>query len=511
MAKGLDKTRRKQPTCFLCGVTADDAHATPCRYHTGSINDNSELISSSIIALGIAGNVDPDMVRQIQSQRFLYSCCSTWMNDDRVVADSEYSEGCSQAKSHIFSVRVLCLVESNARPLAEETAHSLAEMGDFELLIADIATFDGHVESDIAAVALITGNATKERSMAIADGIRKGCPDIALTIFSDPNDLNGWRLQASGADGLDAEAMRTSLIQGLQHRAGISQLPSKPFFLSYTRANIDIAREWAADIVKGAGQCWADWEMLAPGVEWSAEIENGIGGCRAFLLVLTEQTPDQTYCWRELRLAREAGAEITIVADGIIAAEKLVNASVPGFAAWRPAYVRTEAEQQNLSLIEDTASKQAVCIIIPKAIEDESWLGEYLSRKKIIDLIEEGACASALDHEATEVLLQDADWRKAELTIRRTYFDRLPKDERKAIRKENQTKYYEEICERMGWRAEIDMRLRNHYLCIDDQEYWDDQVETRQEILADVRQRYGMHEERKIRFKDGWLRFFRRR
>lgn len=490
--------KNEAPVCILCRRTAEEDDGR-CRFHTGSLVDNSELITGAIVAWGAAGNVDPEAVKTMQENTFTHSCCKKFSMVKAEGEELSLERGCREARAHLFSADILCIVSDAVRALVENEIGAMRAGKQFNPTLASFDDYRERLAPNIACVVIVTDSEAHDRSAAIADEIVAARPDIALTIFADPANLDGWRLQAASSEGLTAKAIEAAVVASLRQSLGTSLTAPMPVFLSYTRTDLAVARFWAQDLANGVGQCWADWDMLPPGAEWSNAIVDGIAGCKTFVLLLTDNTPEETYCWKELHEARKAGARIRIAANGVDAAEKLLNARLDGFGAWRPVYLELELEKHFLALVEETKEDDAaVCIVLEPLTDKEasSWGAGASKRDLATKLVNSGSIKDDIDSPdidtfVTDKYLTGRDWRAADLKVHVTHFERLPPEEQKAIQDKNLARHYREYRQKHGWIAEMHWRLDNYYLCRDNPDYHDSQVETREDIFADIRRRHG--------------------
>lgn len=90
-------------------------------------------------------------------------------------------------------------------------------------------------------------------------------------------------------------------------------------FVSYSRKNIDFAKQLIGRLQEREMDFWVDWEGIPPTVDWMKEIERGIEEADAFLPIVSPEWISSTVCRDELEIAVKNGKRlIPVVACDIV-------------------------------------------------------------------------------------------------------------------------------------------------------------------------------------------------
>ena len=81
-------------------------------------------------------------------------------------------------------------------------------------------------------------------------------------------------------------------------------------FVSYSRKDIDAARQLTEAFVRENLDFWIDWEGIPPTVDWWREIEKGIEEADAFLFLMSPDSVASKVCGQELEHAIKNGKRL---------------------------------------------------------------------------------------------------------------------------------------------------------------------------------------------------------
>ena len=81
-------------------------------------------------------------------------------------------------------------------------------------------------------------------------------------------------------------------------------------FVSYSRKNIDFAKQLIGRLQERELDFWVDWEGIPPTVDWMKEIQRGIEEADTFLFIISPDSIDSKVCKDELDLAVENGKRL---------------------------------------------------------------------------------------------------------------------------------------------------------------------------------------------------------
>lgn len=87
-------------------------------------------------------------------------------------------------------------------------------------------------------------------------------------------------------------------------------------FLSYARADADVARAVHSDLEKGGYAVWVDWRDIPPTSDWFEQVVDGIRGSDVFVFVMTPSSLGSEVCARELEQAVAMGKRLIPVRAG---------------------------------------------------------------------------------------------------------------------------------------------------------------------------------------------------
>ena len=368
--------------CLLCDESID-AHIwnESCSFHSGQYHhfierSNDAAWYSVMQQRPLSGEEEASQI----DGSFEWGCCGR----RAVRASGEEGprrsvNGCRQSPIHRLSVKAHCLTDKNHRMFAEEQCRNLTGAG-VEITISTLDTFDGSVPSGTDCLIVICGEDGISRAIDWTEHFRCERPALPMVIFSDPDRVDGWRLQASSSWGLTGEDVREAVAGVL--RSGVpNAMPAPRVFLSYSRPEAKKMR-WVHDYFRRNEEaCWNDTDFLGHGVDWSSEIDAAIEAAAKFVLIVSGATTADTYCWRELRLARAARLPVFVLAyDG---AEEIFLSSEDAVGReWR----RTEAMElfQGTShpVIEEVSAEGRYTIVFP--VEDRAHMHGL---KTVVDYI----------------------------------------------------------------------------------------------------------------------------
>lgn len=310
-------------TCLLCGKTVATHSDGDCHFHAGA---PWRAFSTGAVAR------DPDMAyRDI----YVWPCCGRHEPSELHAGGERPPRGggCAFALAHMLTADVALVATDEWRVLAEAADQVFREAG-LKISLVDLAEFHPQEMREADIVCFLLGGPHHETAMAATEALSAADPNKPVVIFSDPDRVDGWRLQASSAAGLAPDMMRDAIIRALRWSRRMADGWSPLIFLSYARADAGVLQGWLHQIAQMERPCWVDTHMLSPGVDWSSEIESGIEASEHFVMVLTENTPHPTYCWKELEIARRCDKPIVIAAfDG--QADRVLTAPGEAERDWR--------------------------------------------------------------------------------------------------------------------------------------------------------------------------------
>ena len=296
----------KQPNkvCIRCG-----SDNSSCSFHSGE---------ASIAFSTGADARSPDMAYR---DVYTWSCCGKHEPSeviDGIERPPSRKSGCCEAAAHLFQAKVTFVTGSDVFGLFEGSNATFVRAGiDVDFISLDKFVPESGLWAESAAVCFLLGQEFHEEAMRKSEALREGNPSIPIVIFSDPDHVNGWRIQALSSHGMTPEILSNAVHRAIRWGARPNLLWSPLIFLSYSRVDASVMQSWVDRLNRMERPCWVDKQMLAPGVDWSDEIETGIRSSENFVMILTKNTPRPTYCWKELEIARAAGKPLIIVAfDG---------------------------------------------------------------------------------------------------------------------------------------------------------------------------------------------------
>jgi len=81
-------------------------------------------------------------------------------------------------------------------------------------------------------------------------------------------------------------------------------------FVSYSRKDIEFAKQLTAELTKSDLDFWIDWEGIPPTVDWWKEIEKGIEEADVFLFLISPDSAKSKICGQEIDTAVKNGKRI---------------------------------------------------------------------------------------------------------------------------------------------------------------------------------------------------------
>jgi len=81
-------------------------------------------------------------------------------------------------------------------------------------------------------------------------------------------------------------------------------------FISYSRKDIDFAKQLTSELQKGDLDFWIDWEGIPPTVDWWREIEKGIEEADIFIFLISPDSVKSKVCGQEIDAAVKNGKRI---------------------------------------------------------------------------------------------------------------------------------------------------------------------------------------------------------
>src|SRR5829696_5645994 len=84
-------------------------------------------------------------------------------------------------------------------------------------------------------------------------------------------------------------------------------------FVSYSRKDIEFAKQLTAELQKSELDVWIDWEGIPPTVDWWKEIEKGIEEADVFLFLLSPDSAASKVCRQEISHAAKNGKRLVPV------------------------------------------------------------------------------------------------------------------------------------------------------------------------------------------------------
>jgi TIR domain-containing protein len=295
---------QQRSICVLCGQHLDSEAAKQiCSFHPGT--------PSFVFSTG-ADTRDYQMgYRDI----YVWSCCGK-REPSRIVGANEIlplpSPGCISHPNHRAKASACIVFADQWEGFCRASQASLSERG--------IETEFINVESlalskiDTDCLAFVLGDPRHEQAMTIADDLRKANPNLPMVIFSDPDRIDGWRLQASNSAGLTENQFTTAIFDAVRSRYTLEDGWIPRLFFSYSRTDDQKMSELVHSLSRMERACWVDKHILAPGIDWSWEIDRAIARSDLFVMLLTKNTPLTTYCWNELAVARASKKPVFVIA-----------------------------------------------------------------------------------------------------------------------------------------------------------------------------------------------------
>jgi hypothetical protein len=302
--------------CILCDQTIDDkSRFAPCNFHPGKY--------AFVFSTGAdAGRYDSNMgYRDI----YFWSCCG---KREASQIDPGCREepplrvpGCATAPNHVWQANILITASESLIQAANEMLPRLKEEG----LIGSLLPFDEFSTDKANAfdvLVFLLCEPDNSDAISLTQDVRRAFPDLPIVIFSEPDRLDGWKLQADSLLNISEVRVRDAAMSAIRCRY-LPKLSWHPrTFFSYTRKDAATAERYVDELSRMERACWFDRNILISGVEWSTEISRGIQASDLFVLLLTPNTPNPTYCWLELALARREGKPVFVIPyDGSV--EKL--------------------------------------------------------------------------------------------------------------------------------------------------------------------------------------------
>ena len=353
-----------------------------------------------------------------------WSCCGAFASlDDDGSLPSASKDGCRESNTHKVDVKFLVVASQNWSKNEAECRAALAAAG----AVVEFVSFDDFsVEHALGydAVSFVSEVSEAEHVAEYSEALNNADPDMVQVIFSDPDRIDGWRLQALASGELTPAQFSQTLISTFRHSATPSAPESFACFISYTRRSAEVMERFNRNF---GAKVWVDIERLSPGVDWSNEIVDGIKGSYRFLLLLTPEMPEQTYCWRELRMARKEG-KLVIVATRHDLVHRFFDADGSCEADFTPLYLPPTEWNPQDSLDGRVVDSYTMVLVdnveTPKTIifstkPEESWVTAYHIGKRLDKLDAHLAFA----RERTSRLMKARDWRAAETSISRDVGD----------------------------------------------------------------------------------------
>lgn len=81
-------------------------------------------------------------------------------------------------------------------------------------------------------------------------------------------------------------------------------------FISYSRKDVDFAKQLTEELQKSNNDFWIDWEGIPPTVDWWKEIEKGIEDSDAFLFLISPDSARSKICGQEIDYAVKNGKRL---------------------------------------------------------------------------------------------------------------------------------------------------------------------------------------------------------
>ena len=94
--------------------------------------------------------------------------------------------------------------------------------------------------------------------------------------------------------------------------------------ISYSRRDIDFARDLFDQLVACERELWTDWQDIPPTADWLAEIYNDIEAANIFLFVIGPDSVASEICSLEIELAVKHNKRLTFVACKVADTDKVL-------------------------------------------------------------------------------------------------------------------------------------------------------------------------------------------
>jgi hypothetical protein len=293
---------KRMGLCLVCDRPITEPR---CSFHSSR--------SNFLFSTGAdAGRYDNDMGC---GDIYLWACCGA-REPSQVNGGSESppprSPGCVTLPDHkrTASIVILC---SNDRTKQMHVVKSVFEDAGIHLNIHSLdADLNFLAEAD--CVICIVDFEDHHAGIRLIQTFEMGGVNVPYSIFAEGAQLNQLSIQAESATSISPTDLLESGLECLRRAPHVDPW-SPDVFISYPRCERVLVDEYVHSF-SSRFLCWYDKIMLAPGVVWANEIFRGISNTKIFLLIVTQQTPDPTYCWRELEAALKAGKTIIVACHG---------------------------------------------------------------------------------------------------------------------------------------------------------------------------------------------------
>ena len=295
--------------CICCDkLIEDEEHSQQCCFHPGTY--------SLVFSTGAdAGRYDSNMAYR---DVYFWSCCGKREPSrfDSVNPTNELpplrSPGCCTIPKHHYQAKILIATTTALYSFASAAVPAVKTAG-FISTIIQIEEFSvSHALSCDAIVFLLTED-SHTFAMDLTEEIRNALPNLPIVIFSEPDRVDGWKLQAETLINISEQRL-VSALKGAIRNQYIPNGNWRPqTFLSYTRKDAVLVEKYIEEFSRMERACWVDTNILVTGVAWSSEILKGIEASDFFVLIISPNTPDRTYCWLELETARKANKTIFVI------------------------------------------------------------------------------------------------------------------------------------------------------------------------------------------------------
>lgn len=292
--------------CLFCGQPLT---GSTCSFHPGHATR------------AFSTGVDPRGMEMSYRDIYSWSCCgarvpSTVLEDQGRIAEKPppRSPGCVISRTHRTSAGVALIFDRRWEPLAACVAGTLTGMG-IELNRIDSKQYDASQALEADCIAFLVGECGPAAAATAAETLREIHPNLPIVIFSDPERIDGWRLQALSSERLTPDMAVDAILDALRSTQTPPERWRPRVFVSYTRRDSGRVSVIAGELSHLERDCWLDSRLLRPGVDWSTEIETGIAQSDLFLLLVTDNTPPNSYSWLELSIARKAGKPVFVYGE----------------------------------------------------------------------------------------------------------------------------------------------------------------------------------------------------